>query len=271
MRKPTATKRIALIDADGILYAAALSGETSCDGTQLQLLDISYVYRDCIARIRKLVEEVGADDAFIILSDRRNFRYDIFPEYKANRQGGPRPLMLDELRGLIVEDAPYKTWLIEGLEADDVCGIAAGTLMRAGRETIICSPDKDLLQIPGKVYGPRLNTKTAGRLQIVTVTEEEGDTFHIRQTLTGDTVDGYKGCPGVGPVKARKLLEKWKEEGLTPAQRWQEVVKLYEASGLTEREALVQARVSRILRVTDWDPIKKEPLLWEPPTDPTPK
>jgi DNA polymerase-1 len=259
-------KRIALIDADGILYAAALAGETSCDGTQLQLLDVEYVYKDCLARIEKLVGEVEADDAFIILSDRRNFRYDIFPEYKANRKGGPRPLMLDDLRAMIVEEAPYKTWLIEGLEADDVCGIAAGTLMAAGRETVICSPDKDLLQIPGLVYGPRLNTKTGGKLQVVRVTEEEGDDFHMKQTLMGDTVDGYKGCPGIGPVKARKLLEQWKAEGLTAGERWKEIVKLYEASGLTEGEALVQARVSRILRVSDWDPAKKEPILWQPPT-----
>ena len=265
MQKPIAPKRIALIDADGILYAAALKGETTCDGEQLQLLDADHVYRDCLDRIEKLVDAVDADDAFIILSDRRNFRYAIFPEYKSNRKDGPRPLMLDELRRMINEEAPYKVWLIEGLEADDVCGIAAGTLMKAGRETVICSPDKDLLQIPGKVYGPRLNTPTAGKLKVVDVTEEEGDDFHMKQTLMGDAVDGYKGCPGIGPVKARKLLAQWKADGLTPAQRWEEIVKLYEASGLTASEALVQARVSRILRVSDWDPTKKEPILWKPP------
>lgn len=273
MRKPTATnvpaarKRIALIDADGILYAAALAGETSCDGTQLQLLDVEYLYRDCLKRIERLIDEVEADDAFIILSDRRNFRYTIFPEYKANRKDGPRPLMLDDLRAMVVEEAPYKTWLIEGLEADDVCGIAAGTLMKAGRETVIVSPDKDLLQIPGLVYQTiPTNSRTKGKREIVLVTEEDGDDFHMKQTLMGDTVDGYKGCPGIGPVKARKLIARWKAEQLTPAERWEEIVKLYEASGLTSDEALVQARVSRILRVSDWDPVKKEPVLWTPPT-----
>ena len=266
MPKPTAPKRIALIDADGILYAAALKGETSCDGSQLQLLDIEYVYKDCLARIEKMAEAVDADDAFIILSYRRNFRYDIFPEYKANRKGGPRPLMLDELRARITEDAPYKVWLIEGLEADDVCGIAAGTLMKAGRETVIVSPDKDLLQIPGLVYQvPATNSKTAGKKQIVEVTEEAGDEFHMKQVLMGDMVDGYKGCPGVGPVKARTLLAEWKADGLTDAARWAEIVKLYEASGLTEGDALVQARVSRILRLSDWDAATKQPILWSPP------
>lgn len=272
MQKPTASKRkrIALIDADGILYAAALRGETTCDGEQLQLLDISLVYRDCLQRIEKLVGAVNADDAFICLSDRRNFRYAIFPEYKGNRKATKRPLLLDDLRAKVVEEAPYKTMLIAGLEADDVCGIAAGTLQRAGKETVIVSPDKDLLQIPGLVFqkAPTIKGTTLGvtaKPQLIEVTEESGDDFHMKQVLMGDTVDGYKGCPGVGGIKARKLLEQWKAEGLSASERWAAIVRLYEEKGLTSHEALIQAQVSRILRVSDWDPIKKEPILWEPP------
>lgn len=270
MLKPTAPakKRIALIDADGILYAAALRGETTCDGEQLQMLELEYVYEDALARIEKLVEKVEADDAFLILSARQNFRHKIMPDYKGNRKGGSRPLLLDDLRNMVSEKAPYKTMLIKDLEADDVCGIAAGTLSKGNTETVICSPDKDLLQIPGLVYQtPATNSGTAGKPTIVLITEEAGDDFHMKQTLMGDSVDGYKGCPGIGPVKARKLLDQWKQEGLSPRERWEAVVRCYEDEGLTEGEALLQARVSRILRSSDWDPTLKEPILWEPPSD----
>jgi DNA polymerase-1 len=173
---------------------------------------------------------------------------------------------LDDLRRLITEDAPYPVLLIKGLEADDVCGISAGKLQRAGREPVIVSPDKDLLQIPGKVYQTvPTNCGTAGKKQIVDITEEKGDEWHLIQTLAGDTVDGYKGCPGVGAVKARKLMEECREKGLSPAERWKRVVALYEEKGLTEEDALVQARVARILRFTDWDANKKAPILWTPP------
>lgn len=261
-------KRIALIDADGILYAAALRGETTCDGEQLQLLDLRFCYEGVMERIEALVEEVEADDAFIILSDRQNFRYDILPSYKGNRKGGTRPLLLDELRALcMLPRSPYKTMLIKGLEADDVCGIAAGTLQRAGTETVIVSPDKDLLQIPGLVYQTiATNSGTKGKRQIVEITEEDGDAMHYKQMLMGDPVDGYKGCPGIGAVKARTLIAGWKEAGLSKGEVWAEIVRCYEEKGLTEGEALVQARVSRILRVSDWDPIKKVPLLWHPST-----
>jgi DNA polymerase-1 len=60
------------------------------------------------------------------------------------------------------------------------------------------------------------------------------------QTLVGDTSDGYPGCPGIGPVKAEKVL------GMPP--NWQDVVGAYRAAKLTEADALVQARVARILR-----------------------
>lgn len=267
MPKSTASKRLALIDADGILYASALKGETTCDGEQLQVLDVGHCYRAAIEKIEKLVEAVEADQAFIVLSARRTFRFDILPTYKENRKGGPRPLLLDELRALcMVPKSPYKSLLIKDLEADDVCGIASGTLQKAGNEVVICSPDKDLLQIPGLVYQtPATNSRTAGKREIVEVTPASGDAFHYRQMLSGDPVDGYKGCPSIGNVKARKLVEQWTADGLSPREVWEQIVRCYEEQGLTEGEALIQARVSRILRVTDWDPINKAPLLWTPP------
>jgi hypothetical protein len=266
LKTTAARKRIALIDADGILYACALRGETTCDGEQLQVLDLGHVYKECMERIEALVDEVEADDAFVILSARRTFRLDILPSYKSNRKGGPRPLLLDELRALMMAPkAPYKAMLIQDLEADDVCGIAAGTLQRAGKEPVIVSPDKDLLQIPGLVFQSLpTNSRTRGKREIVEVTEQSGDDFHLRQTLSGDPVDGYKGCPGIGNVKARKLVESFVD--LTPRERWVEIVRCYAEKGLTEGEALVQARVARILRVSDWDPVKKVPLLWTPQT-----
>lgn len=256
-------KRIALVDADGILYAAAAKGEVICDGEQLQLLDISVVFKDALSRIEETVSWAKADDAFIILSDRRNFRTDILPSYKGNRKPSKRPLLLDELRKLMAEEAPYKVMLIKGLEADDVCGIAAGQLQKAGNVTVIVSPDKDLLQIPGWVLTPL----PGGKRVLAEITEAAADRWHLMQTLTGDQTDGYKGCPRWGPRKAGNLMDQLDADGASPAERWAAVVAAYAGAGLTEEDALVQARVSRICRVSDWDPINKEVILWEPQRD----
>lgn len=253
-------KLIALVDADGILYAAALRGETVCDGKQLALAPLSRVYDDAVERLEQMVEKVGADDCFVCLSDRRTFRQDLLPSYKGNRKSSPRPLMLDELRAKFVDDSPYRTLLIQGLEADDVCGISAGRLQAAGSECIIVSPDKDLLQIPGMVCTPYM-----GKFPIGMVTQASADDWHMTQTLTGDVCDNYKGCPGWGTKKAGDLIDQFNLAGLSPAERWEEIIIRYEQAGLTADDCLTQAQVSRILRATDWDDVAKEPKLFQFP------
>ena len=63
--------------------------------------------------------------------------------------------------------------------------------------------------------------------------------------------------PGIGPKKANNLLE-----GQKPADYWGIIVQAYKAVGLTEEDALVQARVARILRCEDYE--KGGVKLWNP-------
>ena len=61
----------------------------------------------------------------------------------------------------------------------------------------------------------------------------------------------------MGPVKCSKKFE-------TDGASWQSVVELFESKGFTEEDALLQARVARILRYEDYDFEKKEVILWTP-------
>ena len=91
------------------------------------------------------------------------------------------------------------------LEADDAMGIYA-TLYP---DNVICSPDKDMRQIPGKLYD---------LANITLITPEEGKRWHYIQTLAGDQTDGYSGVPGIGVKRAVSLFD---ESGYT----WETVVK----------------------------------------------
>lgn len=91
---------------------------------------------------------------------------------------------------------------------------------------------------------------------------EEANRYFFMQVLTGDPTDGYKGCPGIGPKRAEKILEG--VNVLDEKEAWRAVVGAYASKGLTEEEALQQARVARILRHTDYDLEKEEVILWEP-------
>lgn len=186
-----------------------------------------------------------------------NFRQELDPTYKAHRD--PRkPLCYAALRERCEEEWDCKAFA--GLEADDVMGIlATGPKSKgsggAAAATVIVSQDKDMKTIPATIWDGQ---------DLVTYSETEADYWHLYQTLIGDTSDGYKGCPGVGPKKAEKILEL--REEATVGGTWREVVAAYEKAGLTEADALVQARLARILRYSDWDNKKKEVKLWTPPS-----
>jgi 5'-3' exonuclease len=186
-----------------------------------------------------------------------NFRFGIDPTYKNNRTNSRKPLCYTQLRMDVEKDYTCKNFL--GLEADDVMGIFATAPGKAQR--IIISQDKDMQTIPTQVWRQG---------DLMTVTEAEADYYHMFQTLVGDITDGYKGCPGIGKVKAEKLLtvKDPDTKEVTPAwlrgYMWEAVVTAYVKAGLTEADALTQARLARILRWSDWDNDKKEPILWTP-------
>ena len=115
------------------------------------------------------------------------------------------------------------------------------------------------------------------------ISEEQADRYHLLQALSGDTTDGYPGCPGVGELGADKLLDAGKvlephEHTFTRGPRkgeketrwepgadgtpWEIVVSAYRKAGLGAEFALTMARVARICRWQDYDFTKKEVKLW---------
>lgn len=259
MRKP---KRIAIIDADSILYAIALGAEMCCkkqgaDGEDIwfEVRGLEPCYHDLVEdRLVERLEAIQADDAYLCLSDRRCFRYDVLPTYKANRAATRRPPMMVKLREALIERQPWKVLNIATLEADDVAGIMGTTLRAAGTDAIIMSDDKDLLTIPGVIHH---------RGDTFEVTIEEADRNHLYQTLVGDYVDGYTGLPTVGPKRANAILDSAASQSV--ADLWAATLGAYIARGLSEEDALQQARTARILRNTDWDATTKSVKLWTPP------
>jgi DNA polymerase-1 len=79
------------------------------------------------------------------------------------------------------------------------------------------------------------------------------------QTLTGDSSDGYSGIKGCGAVKAERVL--YNSEKTLPSM-WKAVVEEYKRNNLTEKDALLQARMARILRTQDYNFKTKKPILW---------
>jgi DNA polymerase-1 len=258
--------RVALIDADILAYQAAAVSEKATDwGDGLWTLH-AFEEEAALAfetSLNRVLEKVEATNFFLAFSDSLNWRKDVLPTYKGNRAETRKPMLLKWVRQYAQK---YNCITIPTLEGDDVLGIWATTKSKLDpvREFIICTTDKDLKTIPGKHYN-------FGRDEFFEISEHQADKWHMIQTLTGDTTDGYVGCPGVGPVGAEKILAKALEEGTpwaNPQQLreiyWKHVVAAYSKAGFGEEEALVQARVARILRAEDYDDVLKKVILWTP-------
>ncbi len=184
-----------------------------------------------------------------------NFRQDrVYPAYKRNRKVR-KPLCYTELREFLKEY--YTTQEMDSLEGDDVLGILSTRPVPIDEERIIVSVDKDFLTIPGRYYNFR---RPKDGVQIVT--EPEADYAHMVQTLTGDSCDGYPGCPGVGPKKAARILGSVDPSYIA---MWPVVIGAFGTAGLSKEEALPQARCARILRHGDYNTTTRTVNLWLPP------
>jgi DNA polymerase-1 len=248
------TQTTILIDGDILVYQALSATEKPTDwGDEIWTLhsNENEAKTRVLAKIEQFRKKLVADLVIMCLSDTTNFRKQIDPTYKENRKGTRKPLFFAGLREWLQADdneiPDYMPFLKPGLEADDCMGILA-TQPRRNSETIIVSEDKDLRGIPGLMFH---------KGQLSEISDQEADDWFYTQVLTGDPVDGYKGCPGIGPKKAEGILKKG-------GSKWVNIEKAFEAAGLTKEDALVQARLARILRWSDWDSEKGEPILWTP-------
>ena len=144
------------------------------------------------------------------------FRNEAFPEYKAQREQTPEDIQRSVP---IIKDilSAYRIPIlqVDGYEADDVIGTMAKRMGAQGVETYMLTPDKDYGQLVGEhvyIFRPRHGGgyETMGLAEVkakfgVETSEQVIDML----ALMGDTADNYPGCPGVGEVTARKLINQF--------------------------------------------------------------
>ena len=237
-----------LIDADYIVYKSCAAAETEVDfGDDVILVTsnfsdaLSATYRE----LTKIRDQFGSFTPLILFfSDTKNFRKKILESYKGHRNR-KKPCGYKRIINKLKTE--FEVIIMPELEADDAMGIYA----TQNPGNIIVSPDKDMRQIPGELYN--LDEK-------FTVTKESGAAWHLIQCLSGDQTDGYGGVPGIGVKRAATLFDK---EGYS----WKTAVKAFKDKGLTEDEAILNARLAKILTIDDYDTEKQEVILWTPKPD----
>ena len=180
--------KVAIVDADSLIYAIGFSAEDKDE-------------KIALARMAERLEEMlflelGVEKYEGYLTGQGNFRNDIAvtAPYKGNRSGA-KPKHYSLLREYLVEAWGFS--VVDGSEADD---LVVQRHYELGNEAILVGIDKDALQSPGLHYNWQ-------KQDLFEVSKAEGLKNFYRQILTGDRIDNIIGIKGVGPKKADKILE----------------------------------------------------------------
>ena len=238
-----------LIDADFIVYKSCAAAETELDWGD-DVIMVTSRFSDAMKATQREIEKLktvfmwDVPEVILFFSDSTNFRKEILPSYKGHRN---RKKPCGYMRVINKLAETNEVIIMPTLEADDAMGIYATKHPGA----TICSPDKDMRQIPGNLYNME---------DFTSITESDGKKWHLVQSLSGDQTDGYAGLSGVGVKRATTLFE-------SKGYSWKTVVEAYEEKGMTEEDALLNARLARILTVDDYDFKRKRPIPWTPSAD----
>lgn len=195
---------IALVDGDLIVYRSGWASENTSE-------DIACFRAN--TTLEDIISATKADSFIVFLSDslKNNYRFKLDPAYKANRLNQPKPKHYAAIQSFLKERWSAEVTVEE--EADDALGIAQYRSHKYSLllsppivhydfsipHSVICSIDKDLLQIPGKHYN-------FVKKEWFTQDLIGGLRHFYSQLLIGDIVDNIDGIKGIGKITAGRLL-----------------------------------------------------------------
>ena len=236
--------RLILVDGSGYIFRAyhALPPLTRADGTAVGAV---YGFTTMLLKLR----DTYAEDYLVVIFDasRKSFRNEMYADYKAHRP--PPPDDLIPQFGLIREATValnVPAIEMEGFEADDLIASYAAEAVKQGREAIIISSDKDLMQLicDGVSMLDPMKNKPIGEKEVMEKFGVHPCKVVEVQALIGDSVDNVPGVPSIGPKTAAELINQYGDvEGV--------LANLEQIKQPKRREVLTQhaeaARISRKL------------------------
>ena len=179
----------ALIDADSIVFIAHWDSDNKSYDKPLETIKQSI--DSLVSSI--LINTKASKYLGYVGYTRAQFRYDAYPDYKANRKDRVPPPFYKEAKQHMVDHWGFIP--LHGIEADDVVNMVRTKF----DNSFICAIDKDLLQLEGTHYNYKTN-------EWVSTSKQEADLFFWQSMIIGDSADNVKGLEGKGKAFAIKLL-----------------------------------------------------------------
>lgn len=198
-----------LIDGSGFIFRAfhALPPMSRPDGTP-----VNAVF-GFTSMLMKLLETTEVDHLAVVFdSARRNFRHEIYPDYKAHRPEIPEELA-PQFSLIRAACKAFNVPVIEaeGFEADDLIAAYADHAVQQRARVTIVSSDKDLMQLVGDrvdMLDP-LKNKPVSIPEVIEKFGVPPAQVADVQALAGDSTDNVPGVPGIGPKTAAQLIQEF--------------------------------------------------------------
>ena len=202
-------KHLYLVDGSGFIFRAfhAIRPLNRPDGTP-----VNAVF-GFTRMLMKLLRDTNADHIAVVFdAARRNFRNDIYPDYKGHRPDAPEELVPQfPLIREASEAFNLHTIEIEGFEADDIIATYARQAVETGADVTIVSSDKDLMQLVNDKVEmfDEMKNRRIGHDEVVERFGVGPEKVVEVQALAGDSVDNVPGVPGIGVKTAAQLINEY--------------------------------------------------------------
>ena len=195
-----------LIDGNSVIYRAFYNvPPLTADGVPTGVIHVFLSVLD------KLKNNPEINDIIIIFDAKgKNYRHEMYSDYKATRQAMPEDLIIQQ--NLLKEILPYTgypIYIVEGYEADDVINTLAKTIEN---NVWIVTKDKDLHQLVNdkvKIYDYQKD-EVIDREKVYEKFGLYPEYIPDMLALMGDSADNIPGIAGIGPKTAKTLLDTYK-------------------------------------------------------------
>tara|TARA_B100000287_G_C20670582_1_gene793238 strand:+ start:1103 stop:3817 length:2715 start_codon:yes stop_codon:yes gene_type:complete len=203
-------RNLILIDGSAYLYRAfyALPPLQNNQGQETGAI------HGFIKAINKIIQDYKPTNIAVVFDPKgKNFRHDIYPEYKANRSKMPKELSSQiPILYTALDLIGLRPIIKDGVEADDIIGTFARKFSKEGIKIEIFSGDKDFAQLVNKninIINP-VNFERLDEKGIEKKYEISPRYFIDYLSLMGDKSDNIPGVPGIGSKTAIKIINEYK-------------------------------------------------------------